>query len=223
MKVAVLGAPGVGKTEFANELADLLSEWQGKTWYVLDDYVRALQDATGLEYGGYGEFIDDLQIVFKRREWELCHSRATNTITVGTVLDSAIHNFVRIEEAAKTRHEVGIVTERLRTIAATFGLLFTDTWDYDYAFLLRSDNVIGRGLVDLLSTYRAPVFSFNSEVPNDKKAQTAFEAIRSLEEESATTPNERGVRSSGETGSNDRDSSESVPDVPEQRGTSDDA
>ena len=223
MKVAILGAPGVGKTALANELADLLSEWQDETWYVLDDYVYELRNTTRLEYGGYGNFIDDMQVVFKRREWELTHDGHANTITVGTVLDSAVQNFVRVEETAKTNKELSIVTERLRAIAATFGLLYTETWDYDYAFLLRSDDAIGRGLVDLLATYRAPVFSFQPGVPDDEKAQVAFKAIQSLESPEPQEAEERGVRGSEPDGEADGDSPEPVPDVSEQRGTSDDA
>src|SRR4051794_19891855 len=101
MKVAILGAPGVGKTKLANELANLLAEWQDEFWYVLDDYVQHLREDTRLEYGEFGNFVDDMQVVFERRGWELTHQGHANTITVGTVLDSAVQNFVRVEEAAK--------------------------------------------------------------------------------------------------------------------------
>lgn len=223
MKIAILGAPGVGKTALAHELAPLLERWNNERWYVLDDYVQELRNTTRLEYGGFGDFVDDLQVVFKRREWELAHEGQRNTIMVGTVLDSAIHNFIRVEEEAKTRRDIGIINERLRAIAATFGLLYTDSWDYDYAFLLRSSDDFGKGLEDLISTYRAPVLSFNPEVPDDEKAQTAFEAIRAFEEDESSEADERRVRRSSLPGETDRDSSESVPDVSEPRGTSDDA
>lgn len=220
MKIAILGAPGAGKSKFARELAVQLGD-DAVPYLILDNYVQDLREDTGLEYGKFGSFIDDLQVVFKRRELELMYSKGgtQNTIIVGTVLDSVIHNFIRSEDAPTDRRGIGLYTERLKAIAASFGLLYIDTWDYDYAFLLQTDNTYSRAMVDLLSTYRAPVMTFNSEVTNDKKAGLAAEAIRSLEKDEPASSDELGVRRGSENGGSDRDSSEPVPDVPEQRGT----
>jgi hypothetical protein len=216
MKIGILGAPGVGKTDFAFELrAELMQNQPYEYFYVLDKYVEELRYYTNLAYGEFGDFIDDLQVVFKRRELELYYPKK-NTITVGTVLDSVIHNFIRTDEITDNRHTIGLQQERLKAIAATFGLLYTDTWDYDYAFVLRSDDTYGKALVDLLATYRAPVLSFNPEVPDDQKASTAAAAIRALEADKLPKADELGVRSGGEAGEEDGDSTESVPDVPEQ-------
>jgi hypothetical protein len=228
MKIAVLGAPGAGKTDFAHELAALLIKQEYDRFWVLDDYVDDLRKRTGQEYGHFGNHIDDLQVVFKRREWELGWRHA-NTITVGTVLDSAIHCFARTEEAVRTRKELGLQAERLRTIAGVFGLLYTDTWDYDYAFLLpydgddRMSRFHSTGLVELLNTYRAPVLSFNEGISDDEKAPTAARAIVALEAEQLPATKERGVRSGSEASKAERDSTESVPDVPEQGRAPDDA
>lgn len=234
MKIGILGAPGAGKTEFANDLAYSLSEWLEDRPLVLDteNVVTDLRKTTGREYGHFGNHIDDFQIVFKRLEWEQ-HWSGLNTmnratITVGTVLDSVVHNFVRSEETARTRNEVALTTVRLQTIAGTFGLLYTDTWDYDYAFHIpyegedRMSKLMDLALRELVKTYRAPVLTFTQET-DEPKAELAYKAIRALEEERVETADERGVRPSDEAGKAERNSSESVPDVPEPGTTTDDA
>lgn len=226
MKIGILGAPGSGKTRFANELQqefhDTIPIGEGGVTYVLDGYVGELRNNTGREYGEFGDFVDDLQVVFKRREWELTW-RDARTITCGTVLDSVIHNFLRTEAPAKERYEVGLHLERLKSVAATFGLLYMDLWDYDYAFFLPTDDEYGRAMRSLIATYRAPVFTFNPEVPDDEKASTAIAAIRSLEEDQLPAPQERRVRSGSEDGGEDGDSPDSVPDVSEPGDSPDDA
>lgn len=225
MKIAVLGAPGSGKSDFAHELAELLQdpEESGMSYLVLDGLVEDLRLTTGQEYGMLGNHIDDLQVVFKRLEWESAWS-VRSSITVGTVLDSSAHNFARVEHVSDS--EVPLTQIKLQAIAATFGMLYTDTWDYDYAFLLGKPEDFTQGgyphliqvtLNRLINAYRAPVLTFNPEVPNDKKASTAADAIRALEEETAIAASiKRGVRRGGEDREDDGDSPEPVPDVPEQ-------
>lgn len=236
MKIAVLGAPGAGKTEFAGRLAAELQSPEDKTmtFLTLDDVVEVLRTKTGQEYGMLSNHIDDLTIVFKRLEWETHWSRlGRNTITVGTVLDSAAHNFARAEVVKD--EEAPLTQIKLQAIAATFGMLYTDTWDYDYAFLLedlsdpygeplRYHRTIQYTLGALIGSYRAPVFTFdNPKASNDEKANLAAEAIRALEEGPVAPTPERGVRRGGEVGEVDGDSSKSVPDVPEQGREGDDS
>lgn len=224
MKLAILGAPGAGKTEFAEGLRDTLREVHGfPNFLIIDTVVEDLRLRTRLEYGGFGSHIDDMQVVFKRREWELHWQETnTNTITVGTVLDSTAHCFVRSEDPARNRRELLTGNERLRAIAETFGMLYTDTWDYDYAFYLpyKGDDphsrLVDAGLVELLTKYAAPVLSFKHGVPDDEKASTAARAITALEAKQLSETPKRGVEPSGEAGEDDGDSAEPVPDVPEQ-------
>jgi hypothetical protein len=217
MKIGIIGAPGVGKTKFANELREELARTDGSVPVVLDDYVEDLRNSTGLAYGDFGDFIDDLQVAFKRREWELLwYQTSKSTITCGTVLDSVVHNFIRESETVSDRYEVGVQTQRLQAIAHTFSLIYSNSWDYDYAFYLPSDDRIGKGLQELITAWHAPVFSFNPEVSDDEKASVAAKTIRTLEAEPASEVDQRGVRPSGESGEEDGDSAEPVPDVPER-------
>jgi hypothetical protein len=226
MKIGILGAPCSGKTEFAFALKHQLDE--SIDIWVVDQYIRDLRLNTGLEYGLLGNHLDDMQVVFKRREWELTWAKH-HLVTCGTVLDSVAHCFARSEDRARNSRELVLTSERLRTIAESFGLLYTETWDYDYAFYLPyagedpGSRLIDTALVQLLTTYAAPVFSFNPEVTHDEKASIAAKAIRAIEAEQFPASDERRVQSSGEAGEEDRDSAESVPDVPQQGRDSDDA
>ena len=228
MKLAVLGAPGSGKTPFADDLTQLLED-PDNPFYMIDDYVRDLQVTGGLEYGLFGSHVDDMQVVFKRREYELVVDAEHSSITCGTVLDSTAHCFARAEDAARNRREVGIQAERLRTIAGTFGLLYTETWDYDYAFYLPYtgddpySRLLDQSLREILRTYAPPVLSFKPEVSDEEKARTAARAITAFEEKQLQETPERGVRSSGEVGKDDGDSTEPVSDVPEQGRAPEDA
>jgi hypothetical protein len=221
MKIAVLGAPGSGKSEFADALADLLMDRTGRPWGIIDDAVPELRHDTGQEYGMLGNHIDDLQVAFKRREFELV-IRDQDFITVGTILDTAAHNFARAEVVED--EEAALTQIKLQAIASTFGMLYTDTWDYDYAFLLTVqepqagyNDLVEHTLMTLITLYRAPVFNFdNPEATSDEKAKLAADAIRALEEDPIAPTPERGVRRGSEDGEADGDSSESVPDVPEQ-------
>jgi GTPase SAR1 family protein len=227
MKIGILGAPGAGKTKFAHELRNQLYEL-GYT-VVINGYVEELRKNTGLEYGLLGNHIDDYQVVFKRRERELRLDTADNTITCGTVLDSVAHCFARSEDRARNSRELTLTSERLRTIAESFGLLYTETWDYDYAFYLPylgedpDSRLIDVALVQILTTYAAPVFSFKTEVTHDEKASIAAKAIRAIEAEQFPATDERRVQPGGEAREEDGDSAESVPDVPQQGRDSDDA
>lgn len=224
MKIGILGSPGVGKTKFAHDLqAELSGGTSEHPMIVLDNYVDDLRNITRLEYGEFGDFVDDLQVVFKRREWELAWQDRCDTITVGTVLDSVIHNFTRTEAQIQTRYEIGLQQQRLTSVAATFGLLYTETWDYDYAFFLPTNDEYGKAMHELITTYQAPILTFNPEVTDDEKASTAAAAIRALEADESAPSEERGVRSSREDGEEDGDLFESVPDVPEQGNNPDDA
>jgi adenylate kinase family enzyme len=224
MKIGILGAPGAGKTAFAKALDEEL----GSNHHVVDKYAESLRKRTGQEYGLMGNYLDDLQVVFKRREWELI-KREVDTITCGTVLDSVAHCFVRTEDKARNSRELTLTSERLRTIAESLGLIYTESWDYDYAFYLPymgedpQSRLLDAALTDLIQTYAPPVLAFNAEVPDDKKASTAAKAIRTFEEKFLPKADERGVRSGDEAGKDDRDSAEPVPDVPEQGTDSNDA
>lgn len=228
MKIAVLGAPGAGKTAFAEELTSLLAQELEGSIFRLDGYVDELRNTTHLEYGGFGDYISDLQVVFKRREWELSWPDA-HTITTGTVLDSVAHCFARVEDTVNNSRELVLASERLRTIAETFGLMYVDTWDYDYAFYLpytgddRYSTLVDTALVELLRTYTPVVFSFKPEVSDDEKATIAAKTIFTLEAEQLPSLDEQRVRPGGEESETDGDSSESVSDVPEQGTNPDDA
>jgi energy-coupling factor transporter ATP-binding protein EcfA2 len=223
MKIAVLGAPGSGKSDFADALADLLMDQTGRPWGIIDDAVTELRHDTGQEYGMLGNHLDDLQVAFKRREFELV-IRDQDFITVGTILDTAAHWMARSEVVKDD--EAALSQIKLQAIAATFGMLYTDTWDYDYAFLVSRVSDFTQGgyphavqftLESLVATYRAPVFTFKDpEASSEQKVKLAADAIRALEKDPIAPTPERGVRRGGEDGEADGDSSEPVPDVPEQ-------
>lgn len=231
MKIALLGSPGVGKTEFANRLRRHYRE-RGKLVNLIDDYVDQLRTVTRLEYGYFGGHIDNIQVVFKRRERELSWKHDKEVmITVGTVLDSTAYSVLLGEEVFSDRRLIALHKQRLDAIMQSFGMLYTETWDYDYAFLLRRDtrhiklqtdvtqnDRLDAVLLDLCATFRAPIFQVrppSEKYPDYDPVKAAIESIRALEEDGSASADERGVRPSDSDGEGKRDSTEPVPDLPE--------
>lgn len=179
MKIGIVGAPGSGKSKFAKLLAK-----QYENHKVIDNYVSRLSRANGLAYSYHATYIENIQIIMKRRELEL--AAGDNQITVGTVIDSNSYAFIYTDLLVHAqRRLMASQYDYVETMMRSFGMLFLETWDYDYAFYLPSFDDEHRKLDEVIRTtieaYFAPVIQLLGDSSINDKAKLATETIARLE------------------------------------------
>lgn len=138
MKVALLGAPGSGKTRVANALARKL----GKNWRVVDGYVDRLAETTGWPYGAdvsFDSYRQQLEVVSQR--WVLedqASHRGHHTITCGSIFESIIYTSAFSTRLAQMEDEAQLIRENFATqcIMSLLGVMATRDFDYDALFFL---------------------------------------------------------------------------------------
>jgi len=140
MRIGVMGAPNAGKSKFARRLKkELEGMYQAETWKIVDGYVEKLQKATDMAYGRFGNYVDNFQVAFKRRELELAHE---NTITCGTIVDTNAYAFMIVEPNVDDELFT-MQYQRIEALTRTLAIMYVDTWDYDYAFYLPTEDELG--------------------------------------------------------------------------------
>jgi ABC-type dipeptide/oligopeptide/nickel transport system ATPase component len=133
MKIALIGAPGSGKSE----LADALTQKLDGSVAIIDDYVEAIaRDESGLCTGICASYISNLYILLGRyaRERKV-QDKADHSITCGTMIETAVYATLN---AVKGQREADWV--RVTNLMGIFGSFKNDTYDYDHVFLLPLEN-----------------------------------------------------------------------------------
>src|SRR5688500_751332 len=131
MKIAIVGAPGSGKTELAKALDEGLSNAT-----IVDDYAEKIGRENDIAIGGDASYIGKLYVVLGRRALERKAEAdgAKHTISCGTMIDSSVYATYEAVSGQTQFHWV-----RVTNFMNLLGSLFQDTWRYDHVFVLSLD------------------------------------------------------------------------------------
>jgi len=135
MKIALLGAPGSGKTTIARKFN------RGRSyWHVVDGYVEKLQRRTGFAFGADANFAQNLIVITERwmLEWEF-YKNKLNTITCGTAYESFIYSALQTYFVSATETELVRDQRFLQVMGTFFSTLAHVYYDYDALFFLPYD------------------------------------------------------------------------------------
>jgi hypothetical protein len=185
VKIAIIGAPGSGKTDVAVALADKFPT--GPTALV-DGYVEELGNVTGFAYGHATGFTGNLQIAFERLRAEQYARQNDRIITCGTLIETVLYTRLYAEGRINAAPNEEIIRElnRANNTAALYGQLIWDTWRYDYVFINRLPeakrddswtSILDSDLVPGLEAFFIEHQVLKSEASVDEKAKQAYNYI----------------------------------------------
>lgn len=144
-RIALIGVPGSGKTEFAEALDDFLVKNDGickeclTPVAIVDDYAIPASEEIDLTEGFAASWYLDLFISLKRTAAERQAARKGKTvITCGTIIEStqyAMANFANRMDF-KLENEKSDEAKRIQAAMMTFACLFMDNFSYDKIYFL---------------------------------------------------------------------------------------
>lgn len=226
MKIGVLGAPGAGKTKFAQGLAKSLGDTT-----VVDNYVQRLQKSSNLALGPWASYSENMMIAGVREAARLKQHDKTNQITVGTIMDTMVYIMVHCDNSvnSNTRDKAAAIYQESHAVVNGMTLWYNYTWDYDVCFHLpyakteefNFSTKMNEAYSPVLETFFVPVYGLEGDTKG--RVEIASQVIEILErdEASRTAANlesskdeKRSVRSSSKDGTGVGDSPRPMPDVP---------
>lgn len=133
MRIALVGAPGSGKSELAEALAKELD----KETVIVDNYIEEIEKECDLKMGQYGTYIGNLYVLLGRysRERKNKPCCGNHLITCGTMVETA--TYASLEAVTK---QTDVHWVRIQNMMNILGTFFQDTWKYDHAFVLSVEN-----------------------------------------------------------------------------------
>lgn len=140
MRIAILGAPGSGKTELAEALKPKL---EGKT-QIIDNYVEQIGAECDLAMGGEATYIGNLYVALGRyareRKARGCGCYA-NIITCGTLIESSVYATLNAMTGMSKPDEQSANWTRITNFMNILGSIYQDTVlaegeGYDQAYVL---------------------------------------------------------------------------------------
>lgn len=136
MKVAILGAPGSGKSAVGGALVRNLNRGRG-SWKLIDGYVDGLAAKTGREYGVKGDIPHNIQIMAERwtREAQALHA-GHSTITCGSIYETIIYTALTRLRPPVDEQELLDWTHEARTTMQFLNLMEQMTFNYDVLLYL---------------------------------------------------------------------------------------
>lgn len=124
MKIGLIGAPGSGKSELAEQIA------KEKGLKVIDGYAERWSERTGLAIGYSGGYVHSLGIALDRVFEEA--KVEDDFVTVGTSVDTLMYMAMA---SLKSPNRIEFI--RAKTYIETIAILFYDSWAYDHVFVCR--------------------------------------------------------------------------------------
>jgi nicotinamide riboside kinase len=133
--IALIGAPGSGKTVLANEIAKQLD---GPVT-VVDGYVQKTQKEMDLALGGYATYFGNLAVALNRvgAEREAIKGKPDYVITCGTHIETIVYSSISAYFEQRENPEANdLHLERTSIFMRFLGMLSNDTFGYAHVFLL---------------------------------------------------------------------------------------
>lgn len=196
LNIALLGAPGSGKSSVARKIVALTKQSNALgEWGVVDGYVEALSKSTGLIFGPASNFPQNLSVITTRwvKESEL-YSKGLNVITCGSIYESILYS--TLPTMFKTEEEFAANTaENIfnQIMLQALGALEKTTYHYDAMFFIpftekvRLKNertwagVVNAKLPEILEGFTKQVILLDQKTVQDK-AEYAIQGILKIKE-----------------------------------------
>lgn len=232
MKVALLGAPGSGKTKVGASLVRRLNHEFPRSFRLADCYVDALTHETGHTFGGdltYDAYRHNLQVLAQRWviEDKWTH-RGFHTITCGTIFESMIYSAAYSTRLHTITDEQLLMEESYsaQVFMSMLGVMAARTFDYDALFYLplEGDSTPwGRVVDDKLPEVLEGQMKYAVVLTGTHKQKVDFATdviARILRASQAPSDEQPTIRTSDDASSGDEHQPLVVPDVslPQGRG-----
>lgn len=195
MKIAIVGAPGSGKSELAVEIEKLLqSKCSSCKIAIIDDYIDDIGREVDLAMDGQTTYVGNLYAMLGRftLERKAESEGAKHVITCGTMVDTGVY---ATRKAVEEQTQLAWIQNT--NFMNIMGSLVRDTWRYDHVFVLSLDGsdpvsvegAIDRGVFMALSTFKIPFVPLRGTL--EEKVEKVRETIHGtppLPEDQAQAP-----------------------------------
>lgn len=137
LRIALVGAPGSGKTELAQQIKQALD----KDVAIVDRYVQNLGDRTNIAFDHYGNHFANAMVLTERVAAELAEREHEAVVTCGSLIETTIYSAIFALSNADTGvGQVNLINDKRAQVAMTWlGMAVLDTWNYDFAFYCPHD------------------------------------------------------------------------------------
>lgn len=192
-RIALIGAPGSGKSALAGALAKKLNardELSGdEEFVIIDSYVEELGVRTGLAFGNFSTYLGNLLVAAERieREFHAKNEERHNSITCGTIIETTVYQAIFGQQMPEDANKREVMQARMALVMQTLGMIIYDTFRYDHIFLLdlvdedvdreRRDFVIrvDQEIKDCLAQFDIPATTLTGTL--EERVERALETI----------------------------------------------
>jgi hypothetical protein len=131
MRIAIIGAPGAGKSDLANRLAPYLK------LHKVDNYIDKLEKKTGIAMGYLADFVPQLMCAAERIEAEYYQMQrySEDYVLCGTTVESVAYIAIRAVDSLQYTEDKHAATARAQA-AIDAATLLLEHWNYDHVLYL---------------------------------------------------------------------------------------